>query len=463
MSLNYLEIDTILDELDLDGSFLQEIYQSDFHHIYFRFYKPGMEQQLVVSIKPRALRLHSEERKRRSLSKPPRFTAYLKSHIRGARLLKVKQIANDRIIQFDFTKGDRSWKLYVKLWENNSNLLLCNEEDLILDCFSRRPKRGEIPGQKWQFITSDREPPPCVIRDFSSFASFNKAIAQFYQQEESKNDLILLKHEVQPLIDRKISGLEKRIKRLQKLKGNRDSLRLKLYGDLIMANLWRIQPGDSWLDCSWEEDQYRIQLDNSKDGQQNAQSYYQRFKKKKKQEEQEGVEALQRDLERLKSKKEELLGSESITFLKDWLKKNKEKSRKNQDKEYPGLLFQREGFLIRVGRNAKENDELLRSYTRGNDTWLHCRDIPGGYVFIRGPKGKSIPLEILLDGANLAIKFSKTKEQRADLHYTQVKYLRRAKGGPRGLVIPTQERNLNVELDDQRIDKIYADQEDLDQ
>ncbi len=34
------------------------------------------------------------------------------------------------------------------------------------------------------------------------------------------------------------------------------------------------------------------------------------------------------------------------------------------------------GFLILVGRGAKENDELLRHHVKGNDYWLHARDYP---------------------------------------------------------------------------------------
>jgi predicted ribosome quality control (RQC) complex YloA/Tae2 family protein len=115
------------------------------------------------------------------------------------------------------------------------------------------------------------------------------------------------------------------------------------------------------------------------------------------------------------------------------------------------------GFTILVGRTAKENDQLLRRYTRGNDYWLHTRDYPGGYVFIKYKKGKSVPLDTLLDAGNLALFFSKGRSNgKGDLYYTQVKYLRRAKHGKLGLVIPTQEKNLSVELDQNRIDRLFS-------
>ena len=75
--------------------------------------------------------------------------------------------------------------------------------------------------------------------------------------------------------------------------------------------------------------------------------------------------------------------------------------------------------------------------------------------------GKSVPLEVLLDAAMLAIHYSKARKAgKADLYYTQVKYLRRAKGGPKGLVIPTQEKNLSVVLDEERLRWLLLDHDD---
>jgi predicted ribosome quality control (RQC) complex YloA/Tae2 family protein len=87
--------------------------------------------------------------------------------------------------------------------------------------------------------------------------------------------------------------------------------------------------------------------------------------------------------------------------------------------------------------------------------WLHVRDFPGGYVFIKNRPGKTIPLEILLDAANLAVYYSKARNAgKTDLYYTHVKYLRRAKNGPKGLVLPTHEKNLCIELDKKRLARL---------
>jgi predicted ribosome quality control (RQC) complex YloA/Tae2 family protein len=108
-----------------------------------------------------------------------------------------------------------------------------------------------------------------------------------------------------------------------------------------------------------------------------------------------------------------------------------------------------------VGRNAAENDELLRHNVKGSDWWLHVRDYSGGYVFIRAKKEKSVPLEILLYAGNLAVYHSKARKNgEADLYYTQVKFLRRAKNAPKGTVLPTQEKNLHIKIDAEKLRRL---------
>ena len=87
--------------------------------------------------------------------------------------------------------------------------------------------------------------------------------------------------------------------------------------------------------------------------------------------------------------------------------------------------------------------------------WLHVRDYPGGYVFIKCRKDKSIPLNILLDGANLALLYSGKKyKDKADIIYTEVKNLRTVKGGKEGLVLAQNEKNLFITYDEDRIAKL---------
>ncbi len=80
-------------------------------------------------------------------------------------------------------------------------------------------------------------------------------------------------------------------------------------------------------------------------------------------------------------------------------------------------------------------------------------------MFIKNQNGKSVPLDILLDAGNLALFYSKgRKDGKGDLYYTQVKHLRRAKNAPKGTVLPSNEKNLSITLDKERLKRIEIQQ-----
>jgi len=111
------------------------------------------------------------------------------------------------------------------------------------------------------------------------------------------------------------------------------------------------------------------------------------------------------------------------------------------------------GYTIYVARGAREGDELLRRVAKGSDLWLHTRDVPGSHVVIRGPSGEAgVPQETLLDAAHLAAHFSKARgEKVVPLHMTEVKHLRRPRGGKPGKVIIGKERTFTLRVEEERL------------
>ncbi len=171
-----------------------------------------------------------------------------------------------------------------------------------------------------------------------------------------------------------------------------------------------------------------------------------------------GLENLDHDIEmaeeaikKLDDEYASMVSEKNPIKLEQTLRKT-QKPRQQEKKTHPGLDYLVSGWQIIVGRDADENDDLLRHYVKGADMWLHARDYHGGYVFIKNRPGKTVPLEILLYAGNLAVYYSKARKNgKADLYYTQVKHLRRAKNGPKGLVLPTNEKNLFIKLDEQKL------------
>lgn len=117
-----------------------------------------------------------------------------------------------------------------------------------------------------------------------------------------------------------------------------------------------------------------------------------------------------------------------------------------------------EDVVIRVGRSAKDNDELTFHAARGNDLWMHTREVAGSHVIVPAPKGRETPWEIMLDAAHLAIWFSPLRGQaRADVQFARKKYISKpGKGVAPGFVHVHQEKVLHVRFEDDRIQRLLA-------
>lgn len=472
MSLNWREIETVLAELSISDCWLKRVRQPDYARIILEFSRPGHAEELELVLKApfvRINRIGGHRRLPRALPSPPRFAAVIKSKLEGTRLRDVHQLGRDRIVRFTFSPGDEICHLDAKLWGNAANLILSGDDGVVIDAFSRRPKRGEAPGGHWppEGISPDSpDPAPAaedlyIPREFPGTGNFNLRMENHYLGLEETASL-------EQRVERWKSWLKNRESTLtlkkQKLNENRrrfeKQLRDSHWADLIMANLHQISKGDTILETQdWEEpgNTIRIPLKSTLSPQDNAQAFYSRQKRARR-----AMERLDEDLKALEKSSSEQQGllhrlesgdMESPPFDEEPPVAKKRQGEKSE--LTPGLWIRRNPYIIAVGRNARESDWLLRHWAKGNDTWLHVRDWPGGHVFVRPPRGKSIPLEILLDAGNLALSYSKGKSAiEADLYYTQVKNLRRAKDGPAGTVLPTREKNLRIRLDKKRLETL---------
>jgi predicted ribosome quality control (RQC) complex YloA/Tae2 family protein len=475
-SLNWREIDAILTELELEGHWLRRIRQPDYHRIILEFAGEGGPTAISIVLSPPFVRIHRIGRDSplpRALPKPPRFAAVLKSRLSGARLRSVGQLGRDRIVRFDFTSGNEILHLDAKLWGNGSNLILINEKGIIIDSFTRRPRRGEAPGASWPPVgigssdTKSSDTDKYAIRNLPGEGDWNSRVERYFRSLESEIRL-------QERRNLWLAYLDKRESALALREEQNDSREIRFeqqrqdghWGDLIMAHLHELKQGDRILEAQdWEnpDSTVRIALNPKLSPKDNAEKYYRLRKRAIR-----GLERCAEDKTALKNAGESLkelrervrhgdMSSPPLNGAPPDRRPGAKRTGPGDQESLPGLWIPKPPFLIVVGRNARESDILLRRWAKGNDLWLHARDWPGGHVFIRTPKGKSVPLDLLLDAGNLALSYSKGKSAReADLYYTQVKHLRRPKDGTVGTVLPTQEKNLRVTLEPTRLEALKA-------
>ena len=471
MSLNWKEINLILEELDLPGAQIQGVVQSEFDVLGLRVHKRGVTRQLLIALSPGACRVHETFRPLPKSDKPLRFAQFVNSRIVNGWIQEAEQLGDNRIIRLKVKRGEYQFRLYIRLWSNAANCIVTDESGNVLDAMRRQPKKGEVSGGHYApeesaaAAAGNRE---FEIRELPGDDSFNAKIDAFYAEKGSALSLEALREQARKNCEGSIGRLEAALDRLRAKEAEfASSDRLREYGDIILANIAGIKPGDQWLDTEnfYDEAKGRIsiRLDPHKNPSAQAEIYYEQYGKAKKglADVRAEIEAGSRELDDVKQKLEKLLAEDNPLVLARLLRPGtkagggKSGLPAGKNKKRPGLAFRRGEWLILVGRDAAENDDLLRKYVKGNDLWLHARDFPGSYVFIKQRPGKSFPLEILLDAGNMAVFYSKGRNSgEGDLFYTPVKYLRRAKDGPRGLVIPTQEKNLHIAVDEKRLKEL---------
>jgi predicted ribosome quality control (RQC) complex YloA/Tae2 family protein len=98
-----------------------------------------------------------------------------------------------------------------------------------------------------------------------------------------------------------------------------------------------------------------------------------------------------------------------------------------------------DGFEILVGRSATANERLTHKLARPHDFWLHAEG-PGSHVVIRNPQRQGAPSpDSLREAAALAAYFSASRAAtKVNVRWTQVRHLRKPRGGAKGQVILRQ-------------------------
>ncbi len=470
MSLNWREIALILEELPLLGSSLQRTTQHDFHSLSWHFYHPEAGRwTLYTEVGTPFSRLHELKKpisanQMGKTAKLQRFIQFCRANLEGAKVESVYQQPYDRIVRLRMDNHGTILNLYLRFYSGpGANILVTDDQDTLLDLLYRRPGREEQSGQPFALPEPRKEEGKQFLVRQRIGESFNQQIEEAYGEQSNT----LTREELVGRVERK---MERELKSLKNTLGSltrtstttKDFLHFKKFGDLLSANQHLLKGTMEEVTLEdWETGEWvTIPLDDKLLARENIHLYYEKYQKAKKTHE-NAMQEVEKTKELIAQREAHFLAlldpnRDQMQAIKS-LKKELEESSggEQQKKQNPGLTIQSGAFTLLVGRNAKENDELLRHYVKGNDYWMHTRDVPGGYVFIKYIRGKSVPLEVLLDAANLAVVFSKAKNQnRADLYYTQVKHLRRAKGGKTGTVLPTQEKNLTVVLDEGRLSRL---------
>ncbi|MEN3041717.1 MAG: NFACT family protein [Fervidobacterium sp.] len=141
---------------------------------------------------------------------------------------------------------------------------------------------------------------------------------------------------------------------------------------------------------------------------------------------------------------EELNEIEDEMVENDLIKSKRQKREKRDGQLSQPRKYIYNGFTIYVGKNNRQNDELVRK-ANNNDLWLHVQGMPGAHVIVK-TNGRDIDEDSLIYAAKLAAMYSKGKySTNVPVDYTLIKYVKKPKGFRPGLVLYSNFKTIFVD------------------
>ena len=290
------------------------------------------------------------------------------------------------------------------------------------------------------------------------YESFSELLDAFYETRERMDrvrqrgaELIRTATTARDRMRRKLAMQEKDYAATQ----DRDQLRI--CGDLITANLYRMERGQNKLVCENYYDEHcaqiTIPLDPLLTPQQNAAKYYKRYNKAKTAEKHltEQMEIARRDLTYLESVLEEIDKAELEQDFNDIRAELREAGflRQQGKKELnrpakPRQFKTSTGYRVLVGRNNRQNDKLTLKEADHRDLWFHTQKIHGSHVILC-TEGKQVDDDTIVEAAKIAAYYSQARESgNVPVDYTPVKNVKKPAGGRPGMVIYHVYNTVNV-------------------
>ena len=236
---------------------------------------------------------------------------------------------------------------------------------------------------------------------------------------------------------------------------------MKQKGDLLSANLYQLQKGDTMARVQNFYDPacpvVEIPLDVRLTPAQNAQRYYAKYRKASTAEKVlvEQIRNGRAELQYIDSVFDALTRCTSetdIAVLREELAgegylRGAGRGAKPTRSQPPFVFRSSDGFRILVGRNNRQNDQLTLKQAAKQDLWLHTQGIPGSHVIVVSD-GREIPDTTVYEAALLAAHHSKGKDSaQVPVDYCPVRFVKKPNGAKPGMVIFTNYQTVYVKPD----------------
>ena len=456
------------------GSFIQKIQQPTPDTILLSLRRPGRSLSLLLSAHSQHGRLHVVQTKIASSPEPPSFCQYLRAHVSGAKIHRLAETPNDRIVWFELHKKETTLFLVLALTGRSANVFVLDSQTIVLR--SLKPSRQSV-GQPFGL-----SPFPCATASDQAMVPISDDVEDrgfpvsqrieetyvtsqrntFVEHQRLQQATRLRKHVKK--LQRRITGLTQD---LEKVRAYREYGR---YGELLKSHVSAMRKGHNQITVVDYFDErlpeLTLLLDPEKTGPANLDDYFKKHGKfigaqknlvPRLEQARTDLVKLQKELQELESgKTTDISEQPSEPLMSPTLPQDTQRSRIKTPTAMPYRRFySQDGHAILVGKTAKDNDAVTFKISKADDLWLHARGTPGSHVIVELDKKQQVPPETLKDAATLALFYSDVRKNgKGDVIYTLRKHVRKPKGAKPGSVTVTQEKTVWVKIEQTRLDRL---------
>ena len=289
--------------------------------------------------------------------------------------------------------------------------------------------------------------------------SFSLLLDRFYGGKDTAARIRGMAQDILKLLNNLLARTERKLSyRLDDLERSKNREELRIYGELIKANLYLIKGGaeKATVQNYYDENMgyIDIPLDPALSPAANAAKYFKEYKKSYTAEERLTalIEEDKRDIAYIESVLDSLSRAKTAAELSEIRAELSDAgyihaplSKKQRVVASKPLEFTSpSGLKILVGKNNRENDLLTLKTAAKTDLWFHTKNIPGSHVILF-TDGKTPSDEDLLFAASLAAGHSKAGlSENVPVDFTEVKFVKKPSGAKPGMVIYTTNRTLFI-------------------
>jgi predicted ribosome quality control (RQC) complex YloA/Tae2 family protein len=497
LSLRELERAARILDAELRGARLEKLHQEDDLRLVLSFRGERGAQgedawrHVLLSCDARAGRLAALPERPAAPREPLSFAAFLRKRVLRARCAGVRCAGRERQAAIALAGPEGAFDLLLSLLGPRSNVYLLDRDGVLRGALRplEKTRRNLALGQPWR---DPETPPPAPGEDrFASLpdAEWLAAIEAHYSALEGAQGSESLRERLGRAFAKERRALEKKLAAVRGgLAAAREADALRRQGELLKANLARLEPGarEAELQDFETGERVRVPLDPALSPRENVEAVFKRYRKRARSvaplEGQAGAleaelaesAALAGELEALAAGGEPDPAALAAFAERPRVRRTLERHApapqaakaaaparpRSPFADLPARLRPRRykssaGLEIWVGRSDEGNDHLSTRLARGNDLFFHLDGSPGSHVVLRTEGRADPPSEALLDAAELAVHFSRQRDAaRADVHVAPIKNVSKPRRAKPGLVYVTGGRSLHLRREPARLERV---------